>query len=247
MDYSNYLKTLYDYEKKEVGTEERSILLKVINSVDISAQIGSYLKLRDKNQLGDTSTVSRLLGLKLLTEKKGLILRGMRKYQLTSTGLFYVLTETVSYPPSLLKKYSDDPILKTLLFQYFEVDTIASSTARFYSIITQYLKQCCRTTLNWLEDTQNSDEDRKNKMMNFLLLELALNAKLLALRIIIMYSDSTILSLTPKSKTGDPDVAYYELESNMKEILAKDSKFIEHLHRTNADFKSGYKEFTHSE
>jgi len=247
MDYSNYLKTLYDYEKKQVGTEEKSMLLKVINNVDFSAQIGSYLKLRDKNQLGDTSTVSRLLGLKLLTEKKGLILRGMRKYQLTSTGLFYVLTETVSYPPSLLKKYSDDPILKTLLFQYFEVDTIASSTARFYSIITQYLKQCCRTTLNWLEDTQNSDEDRKNKMMNLLLLELALNAKLLALRIIIMYSDSTILSLTPKSKTGDPDVAYYELESNMKEILAKDSKFIEHLHRTNADFKSGYKEFTHSD
>ena len=247
MDYSNYLKTLYDYEKKEVGTEEKSMLLKLINNVDFSAQIGSYLKLRDKNQLGDTSTVSRLLGLKLLTEKKGLILRGMRKYQLTSTGLFYVLTETVSYPPSLLKKYSDDPILKTLLFQYFEVDTIASSTARFYSIIAQYLKQCCRTTLNWLEDTQNSDEDRKNKMMNLLLLELALNAKLLALRIIIMYSDSTILSLTPKSKTGDPDVAYYELESNMKEILAKDSKFIEHLHRTNADFKSGYKEFTHSD
>jgi len=247
MDYSNYLKTLYDYEKKQVGTEEKSMLLKLINNVDFSAQIGSYLKLRDKNQLGDTSTVSRLLGLKLLTEKKGLILRGMRKYQLTSTGLFYVLTETVSYPPSLLKKYSDDPILKTLLFQYFEVDTIASSTARFYSIIAQYLKQCCRTTLNWLEDTQNSDEDRKNKMMNLLLLELALNAKLLALRIIIMYSDSTVLSLTPKSKTGDPDVAYYELESNMKEILAKDSKFIEHLHRTNAEFKSGYKEFTHSD
>ncbi|MGI0023359.1 MAG: hypothetical protein ACRD9Q_10935 [Nitrososphaeraceae archaeon] len=247
MDYSNYLKTLYDYEKKQVGSEEKSILLKVINNVDFSAQIGSYLKLRVKNQLGDTSIVSRLLGLKLLTEKKGLILRGMRKYQLTSTGLFYVLTETVSYPPSLLKKYSDDPILKTLLFQYFEVDTIASSTARFYSIITQYLKQCCRITLNWLEDTQNSDEDRKNKMMNLLLLELALNAKLLALRIIIMYSDSTILSLTPKSKTGDPDVAYYELESNMKEILAKDSKFIEHLHTTNADFKSGYKEFAHSD
>jgi len=247
MDYSNYLKTLYDYEKKQIGTEERSMLLKVINNADFSAQIGSYLKLRDRNQLGDTSTVSRLLGLKLLSEKKGLILRGMRKYQLTSTGLFYVLTETMSYPPSLLKKYSDDPILKTLLFQYFETDTIASSTARFYSIIMQYLKQCCRTTLNWLEDTQNSDEDRKNKMMNLLLLELALNAKLLALRIIIMYSDSTILSLTPKSKTGDPDVAYYELESNMKEIIAKDSKFIEHLHKTNADFKSGYKEFTHSD
>jgi hypothetical protein len=135
----------------------------VINNVDLSAQIGSYLKLRDKNQIGDNQSITKLLGLKLLTEKKGLILRGMRKYQLTSTGLFYMLSETRSYPPSLLKKYSNDPILLTLLYQYFEVDTIASSTARFYSIITQYLSQCCRITLNWLEDTQNSNEEHKKQ------------------------------------------------------------------------------------
>ena len=246
MDYSNYFQILYDYEKKQIGTEEKSILFKVINSVDISAQIGSYLKLRDKNQLGDTSSVSKLLGLKLLTEKKGLILRGTRKYQLTSIGLFYVLSETRSYPPSLLKKYSSDPILLTLLYQYFDVDTIASSSARFYSIITQYLRQCCRITLNWLEDTQNSNEEHKNEMMNNLMFELELNAKLLAFRITIMYSDSKILSLTPKSKSGDPEVAYYELESNMREILGKDNKFVELLHRTNADFKTGYKELTDS-
>jgi hypothetical protein len=244
MDYSNYFATLYDYEKKEVGTEEKSILLKVINNVDFSTQLGSYLKLRDKSQIGDTPSISRLLGLKLLTEKKGLILRGMRKYQLTSTGLFYVLSETTSYPPSLLKKYSNDPILLALLYQYFEVDTIGSSTARFYSLITQYLKQCCRITLNWLEDTQNSKEEHKNKIMNQLLFELELQAKLLAFRIIIMYSDSNILSLAPK--TGDSEVAYYEIESSMKEILAKDNKFIELLHKTSADFKTGYKEFTDS-
>ena len=107
------------------------------------------------------------------------------------------------------------------------MDTIASSTARFYSVITEYLKQCCRITLNWLEDTQNSNEEHKNKMMNDLLFELELNAKLLAFRIIIMYSDSNILSLTPKSKTGDTEVAYYELESSMREVLSKDKKFIE--------------------
>ena len=77
--------------------------------------------------------------------------------------------------------------------------------------------------------------------MNHLLFELGLNAKLLALRILIMYSDSNILSITPKS-----DVAYYELESNMKETLAKDNKFIELLNQTNADFKNGLKEFTNS-
>lgn len=71
MDYSNYLSILYDYEKKEVGSEEKTILFKVINSVDLSAQIGSYLKLRDRDQIGDTPAMSRLLGLKLLSEKKG--------------------------------------------------------------------------------------------------------------------------------------------------------------------------------
>jgi len=247
MDYSDYFSTLYDFEKKEVGAEEKSILFKLINNVDFSAQIGSYLKLRDKNQIGDTSAMSRLLGLKLLSEKKGLILRGIRKYQLTSTGLFYTLSETRSYPPSLLKKYSHDPILLALLYQYFEVDTISSSTARFYSVITQYLRQCCRITLNWLDDTRNSDEEHKNKMMNRLLFELTLNAKLLTLRIIIMYSDSNILSLSPKSKTGDKEMAYYQLESSMREILAKDNKFMELLNKTSSDFRSGYKEFARTD
>jgi hypothetical protein len=62
-----------------------------------------------------------------------------------------------------------------------------------------------------------------------------------------MYSDSNILSLSPKSESGDSDVAYYELESNMKDILTKDNKFIELLHKTNADFKNGLKEFTNSD
>ena len=246
MDYTNYLSILYDYVKKDVGSEEKSILFKVINNVDLSAQIGSYLKLRDKNQIGDSSAMSRLLGLKLLSEKKGLILRGMRKYHLTSIGLFYVLNETRTYPPSLLKKYSDDPILKALLYQYFEVDTISSSTARFFSLITHYLRQCCRITLNWLEDTQNSNEEHKNKLMNRLLFELELNAKLLALRILITYSDSNILTHTPKLESGDSDVAFYEIESSMKETLVRDKKFIELLHKTNADFKNGFKEFTNS-
>jgi hypothetical protein len=97
-----------------------------------------------------------------------------------------------------------------------------------------------------LEDTQNSNEEHKNKLMNRLLFELELNAKLLALRILITYSDSNILTHTPKLESGDSDVAYYEIESNMKETLARDKKFIELLHKTNADFKNGFKEFTNS-
>jgi hypothetical protein len=32
----------------------------------------------------------------------------------------------------------------------------------------------------------------------------------------------------------------------MREILSKDNKFVELLHRTNTDFKTGYKELTDS-
>jgi hypothetical protein len=53
----------------------------------------------------------------------------------------------LNYPPQLLTRYQHDIILKTLLFQYFEVETIEGSTACFYSVITRYLQECCRMTL----------------------------------------------------------------------------------------------------
>ena len=91
-------------KKKDVGSEEKSILFKVINSVDLSAQIGSYLKLRDKNPIGDSSAMSRLLGLKLLSEKKGIDIKGYKKISINQYGLILCPYRDQNISPKSLEK-----------------------------------------------------------------------------------------------------------------------------------------------
>ncbi|MGC2426518.1 MAG: hypothetical protein WA421_05750, partial [Nitrososphaeraceae archaeon] len=209
-----------------------------------TGQLGSYLKFRDKDHSVEIQSLAmRLISKGLLEEKKSRLLRGLRRYKLTSPGIFYVLTETRSYSPILLKKYKEDPVLSTLLYPYFEYDTISSTTARLYSLITQYLRQCCKITVYWLEDVVGTKNAEYNsEMIKSLALELEWNAKVLGFKIAIMYIESTILSSNPKSESGDASVAYYELERNMKETLSKDQKFMALLNKVNKEFGEGYGE-----
>ena len=133
----------------------------------------------------------------------------------------------------------------TLLYPYFEYDTINSTTARLYSVITQYLRQCCKTTSYWLEDVgSRNDADYINEVTRGIALELEWNAKALGFKIAIMYIESNILSLNPKSESGDASVAYYDLERNMKETLSKDKKFMSLLNNVSKEFGEGYSELT---
>jgi len=70
---------------------------------------------------------------------------------LTAYGFFYIFCNHLSYPPQLLARYQHNIILNTLLFLYFEVNTIERSTARFYSALTQYLRECCGATLHRID------------------------------------------------------------------------------------------------
>ena len=79
MDYSNYLKTLYDYEKNQVGTEEKSILLKLINNVDFSAQIGSYLKIERQEPARRYINCLQIIGTQTPLRKEGIDIKGNEK------------------------------------------------------------------------------------------------------------------------------------------------------------------------
>jgi hypothetical protein len=195
-----------------------------MNEVDISSQLGSYLKFRDKdNSIEIQSIATRLINHGLIDERKSRLLRGLRKYKLSSLGIFYVLSETTSYSPVFLKKYSKDAILQSILYSYFEEDTISSVTGRLYSILTDYLRQSCKRTAAILEDIRSSNKtDYKDEMAKNLELELQWNAKSLAFKITIMYTESNIHASNPKSDGGDASVTYYELEHRMKEILSND-------------------------
>jgi hypothetical protein len=114
-----------------------------------------------------------------------------------------------------------------------------------YSVITQYLRQCCKTTSYWLEDVgSKNDADYINEVTRGLALELEWNAKALGFKIAIMYIESNILSLNPKAESGDASVAYYDLERNMKETLSKDKKFMSFLNNVYKEFGEGYSELT---
>jgi len=244
VDYKDYFAALSKYKKVEANEQEKALLFRVMNDVDITGQLGSYLKFRDKDHSVEIQSVAaRLIAQGLLEEKKGRLLRGLRRYKLTSIGIFYVLSETRSYSPILLKKYREDPVLLTLLHPYFEYDTVNSTTARLYSVITQYLRQCCKTTSYWLEDVESSNNvEYNNEMTKGLALELEWNAKALGFKIAIMYIESNILASNPKSESGDASVAYYELERKMKEILSRDRKFMALLNNVSKEFGEGHRE-----
>ena len=243
VDYKDYFAALSKYKKAEVNEQEKALLFRIMNDLDITGQLGSYLKFRDKDHSIEIQSVAvRLIAQGLLEEKKGRLLRGLRRYKLTSLGIFYVLSETRSYSPVLLKRYKEDPVLLTLLYHYIEYDTINSITARLYSVITQYLRQCCKTTAYWLEDVGSSNDADYINETRGLALELEWNAKSLGFKIAIMYIESNILASNPKSESGDASVAYYELERKMKETLSKDKKFMALLNNVDKEFGEGYKE-----
>jgi hypothetical protein len=248
LSYSQYLKEISQYERIEkLHDIERSSLFKIMNAY----QPGSYLKLRrhhesyNKDELIAIKRLQELNLIKVQDKQKSFLGRKIF-YVLTSSGLFYIFSNILNYPPQLLTRYQHDIILKTLLFQYFEVETIEGSTARFYSVITHYLQECCRTTLQRIDvfkksTTMNVKEgERHTKVLES---DLQWHAKVIAFKLAIMYSESNILQMVnPDDAANDSaTVAMYELESTMKTILSKDNKFMQLLEIVYTDFGDGYK------
>lgn len=258
MNYSRYFAEISTYDGVEKLREiERSSFFKIMNAY----RPASYLRLRRHREpynKDEQDAIMRLREFNLVEE-----LRDKRKsflgreifYVLTTSGLFYIFSNLLSYPPQLLIRYQDNILLNTLLFPYFEVDTIERSTARFYSIITQYLQECCRTTFHKIDtikksttastnmNLKNGERKRHAKILES---DLQFHAKLIAFRLGVMYSESNILLMVNSDDVNDDSarVAIYELESTMKTILSKDKKFMQLLKVVHAEFGYGYKELS---
>jgi hypothetical protein len=243
VDYTNYLEELSKYRKLALSEQDKGLLFRIMNDLDISSQLGSYLKFRDRDNTPEIqSLATRLINYGLVEERKIRLSRGLRKYKLTSLGIFHILCETSSYSPILLKKYRENIVLQTILYSFFEEETVSSSTARLYGVITDYLRQCCRRTAATMEDIHSSSNDEYVKeMTKNLALELEWNAKSLAFKVAIIYTESNIMASNPKSESGDASFTYFELEHRMKEILSKDKKFMFLLNKVKEELGEGYR------
>jgi len=91
-------------------------------------------------------------------------------------------------------------------------------------------------------NVKNGDRERHAKILES---DLQLNAKLIAFRLGVMYSESNILVMVNSDDVADDSarVAMYELESTMKTILSKDKKFMQLLKVVQVDFECAFKEF----
>lgn len=260
MNYSGYLAEILTYETVEKLREiERSSFFKIMNTY----QPASYFRLRRHRESfnkDEQDAIKRLreFNLVVVQDKRKSLLGREATYELTTSGLFYIFSNLLSYPPQLLIRYQDNTILNTILFPYFELDTIERSTARFYSVITQYLQDCCKSTLHRIDaikksttanstnmKLKNGDLERHAKILES---DLQLYAKLIAFRLGVMYSESNILVMVNSDDVTNDSarVAIYELENRMKTILSKDKKFMQLLKLVHTDFEYAYNELRQS-
>jgi hypothetical protein len=250
VDYSAYFSAIAKYQRVKLGETERSSLLRIINAPESTSKIASYFKLKRRQaaRFNDDhyASIKILQNIDLIEDaQEEKFLRGATYYRLTTWGLFYTLSNMVNYPPQLFMKYQNNVILKTLLYPYFEADTIENCTSRLYSVLTQYLHEACNITLDKLEAiksmTDTKDKERHIKGLQF---DLESHAKVLGFKLAVMYNESNILTTNPDVMDDNAKVALYELESSMKIRLSRDNRFMQFLQVVQKDCQDGYKELT---
>jgi hypothetical protein len=257
LNYSAYLEETLSYQRIErLQDIERTAFFKIMNAT----QPAFYLRLRRSRGAftkDELDAIRRLKELKLIEEgqdKKRSFLGKEIFYELTTHGIFYIFTNQLSYPPSLLARYNQNVILETLLFPYFEVETIERATSGFYQVITQYLHDCCIKTSQRIDSITKAGpiasdvllKNRNERYTKLLESDLQWQAKLMGFRLGLTYAESNIL-LMANSEEGATDnsrVALYELETKMKLSLSRDKRFMQFLKMVHTDFDCGYKEMT---
>ncbi len=246
MSYSDLITELKNYRKYNLTDEEKSFLYKIITGHERTLNIKSYLRIKNQEVVSGNinDKAQNLEKYELIESTKGKFLTKSSSYKITIHGIFYILTNIINYPPQFLSRYNDTIILQLLLFQYFETSTINSVTSEFYSIITNYLKQCTNLLENLLEELQNQDNIENNKdkeIVKKIERELSYYIKDLVFKIILTYRDSNLLEFD-KNMTDEAKVAIYEMENKMKSALSKDSKFIRISEIVNKEYIEGFNE-----
>jgi hypothetical protein len=243
VDYKLYAIQLLDYNPSSVSSDDMSFMVKVINSGS-TPKIRSYFRFRSQSTDSyEQSAAHRLLELGLIQIIAGKFLSGSTNYALTEMGIFCALSKLEEYPPALLIKYSNNSVLETLVYQFLEVQTLKRCTASLYAEITRYLKGCTARTMSSLGGIKNSrSEEQKNERIKELELDLMWSAKMLVLKLAMMYSEANILRSTSGMTKDNAKVAVYELENDTKGLLAKDNRFKTFLNLTYEELVDGYDE-----
>jgi hypothetical protein len=243
MDYRELINTTGDFQLRDIPSNEKALIYRIINSEGSTYRIASSsskFRFRQQNsqERNDYAVLKRLIELRYVEEnqEQRKVFGGSMIYRFTTHGLLYIFANKLIYPPQLLLNYSLNTVLKTLVFPYFETKTISQGTARFYEAITEYLTECARilTNQNFPLKSEPESHDRRDDSLGYELEELI---KVLAVKVALMYSESNLLTISSVLVENDSArVSLYELESSMKGLIASDRKFMHFLEKTKGEF-----------
>ena len=160
MDTLGYILELGDYQEPNLGDIESLFLRRIADGYSSAYSLFLYLKSPDTHAhpylhkkpmayKNVNKRVRRLEELKLIEfEKKSG--RNAKHYKLTTKGLWYIISDVRTYDTGLFIKYNDDIILQTLLYPYFEYETIQNCReySPLHTLISQYLRECCFITFS---------------------------------------------------------------------------------------------------
>lgn len=226
MSYAEYISQLIICTPAELNGPERSSLLKHIELYNRNEGIHSYLWFKKQPPIDseDEKHLATLLDRNLIEVIHGnRFRRGGLNYALTTCGLFYILSEKQIFTGYLLSKYCENIILRLLLFQYINENTVKNWSPTVRTIISEYLHKCCVTTKRTIEIIGSSKmSEEKERYSKLLELDIKAFAFYLGIRLTRLYSH--YLSIFKKKGLIHTGELNHE-EARMFSVLSEDDKF----------------------
>lgn len=221
---SELILEISNYKRIDLGEREAEFLARIGEGFNSSYKIFSQLKKmgRSMDYKNVNTRIRRLHELNLITEAKGESIHNAKFFALTSEGIFYLLTQRQPISLQWLIEYKNNLILKTLLYQYFDEDTVAIDV-RETDEIARYLRECCHTILICLDiirDLANHPlkreaKEAREKIMEQLQIDLDWQARVLAFRL-----------LTKKTRLLDVVTPFRWPQKNLVEVLKSEPDFL---------------------
>jgi hypothetical protein len=239
------------YKNVSLGEREAEFLAKIGEGHNSSYRIFSHLKKigQPMDYKNVNKRVRRLQELGLIAEikSKGESIHNAKFFDLTSEGIFYLLTQYHPASWNWIIKYKNNLIVKVLLYPYFDENTVRP----FVMIleIGRYLRECFHIIQLAIDFIKNNPRGRslKETVLKQLQSDLEWQAKALAFRLITKRNTFLYEPMAPSRSipTGYnippghniPPGSYLTVESpNKKGVqnpigysfnLLKDKKFIE--------------------
>lgn len=257
MHIKEYISEVSKYKRVQLGNTEKYFLNEIIVGGQKSAyNLFSILKshsVRNSMEYKNVyKRVKRLQELNLIEEAEDAgnnnkSKRGSIYYKLTSFGLFYVIAELVQDLSvnlrEILGRYGDSIIFESLLYPYFEKDTLMHASTRLYFAIIQYLQECCYTTLKMCDSIQAGArtiaEENKDASIKQLEVDLQWYVRSLAFKLVTK-NDEFYRHIT---LTSEDRIKIYDHSQRASiSILTKDKRFMQLLKMVAKEFEDGYNE-----